>query len=65
MSIKRLLVLAGLLAIGACHPGPTGPNGLCPFEPNFDGDTQETVCTSDPGTPVSPGDNLSATSAQR
>jgi hypothetical protein len=59
MSITRLLALAGLLAIGACHPGPTE---FCPVASN---DSQETVCPSDPGTPLSPGDNLSAGRVQR
>jgi hypothetical protein len=60
MSITRLLLLAGLLAIGACHPGPTA---LC--DRDLDGDTQESSCTSDLGTPGSPDANLSAARVQR
>jgi hypothetical protein len=44
MSIKRLLLTAGLLAIGACG---TGPNGIC----TVDQGTEGPVCTYEPGTP--------------
>jgi hypothetical protein len=42
MSIKPLLFLAGLLAIGACATG-TGPNPICAL----DQDTQWTTCASE------------------
>ena len=42
MSIKPLLFLAGLLAIGACATG-TGPNPIC----SVDQETQWTTCTLD------------------
>ena len=45
MSIKRLLLLAGLLAVGACG---TGPNAICAVDPN----TEWTTCSSDIGTPL-------------
>jgi hypothetical protein len=45
MSIKPLLVLAGLLAIGACGTG-TGPNPICAV----DQETQWTTCTLEEST---------------
>ena len=44
MTINRLLLLAGLLAIGACG---TGPNGICVVDQGTEG----TVCSIDGGTP--------------
>lgn len=46
MSIHRLLLIAGLLAVGAC--GTTGPFAACIAEP--DADTEETVCPPAPTT---------------
>lgn len=64
MSINRLLVLAGLLAIGAC--GNPGPTAICVVDPALD--TEETLCTPDhsaSGSTVSlPEDNLSDASVE-
>ena len=43
MSIHRLLLIAGLLAVGAC--ATPGPFAACIAEP--DADTEETVCPPD------------------
>ena len=47
MTIHRLLAIAGLLAIGACSPGPLA---LCVAEPNTD--TEETVCAPERTVPT-------------
>ena len=47
MSMHRLLAIAGLLAIGACSPGPLA---LCVAEP--DTDTEETVCAPERTVPT-------------
>jgi hypothetical protein len=50
MSINRWLVLAGLLAIGACGPNPSA---LCVVDDqNVNLDTEEQLCTPSLGTPV-------------
>jgi hypothetical protein len=65
MSIKRLLLLAVLVAIGACAMGPTG---ICTMDPNVDG-TGGMTCTADLGTPLGgpslPGDHPQTASVQR
>jgi hypothetical protein len=49
MSLNRLLLVAGLLAIGACGPNP---NALCVVDDqNVDLDTEERLCTPFLGTP--------------
>ena len=66
MSINRLLVLAALLAIGACGPNP---NAFCAVESDVDRDTEETLCTVALGTPVVeialPDDGEASASVQR
>jgi hypothetical protein len=65
MSITRLLLLALLVALGACA---TGPIGICTLDPNANG-TGEMTCTSDAGTRLGssslPRDNPRAAGVQR
>jgi hypothetical protein len=50
MSLNRWLLVAGLLAIGACGPDPSA---LCVVdEQNVDLDTEERLCTPTLGTPA-------------
>ena len=67
MTIHRLLVLAGLLAMAACAPNPLA---VCEVEANVERDTEENLCLQQPTAPVfggitEPGDDLSAASVQR